>query len=86
MIEDRKGLAQVGNKGYIDIRIWFDEEQDWDDEVWYFPSSAAFLDSDIPDEFISNIAESAGQSDKYTVGVTNAVLNALGGGEYEVDL
>lgn len=67
---------------YIDIRVEFDtEEETFDGEesyTYYSPRSVRKMGSDIPEGNRIDIAESAFQSDVYTVGVANAVLSALG--------
>lgn len=67
---------------YIDVRVEFDtEEEDFGDgEVltMYSPRSVRMVGSDIPADDRSGVAESAFQSDVYTVGVSNAMLSALG--------
>ena len=67
---------------YINIQIEFEEEvEDWDDNpyIHYTPISAEFIGSDIPPEGLEQIAEASGQSDRYQVGVANAMMAALGG-------
>lgn len=67
---------------YIDVRIEFSEEvEDFgNDETYthYNPENVYVVSSDISDEDRRTIAESAGQSDQYTIGVANAVLSSLG--------
>ena len=65
---------------YINIRVEFEEENNH-----YEPSVVSFRGSDIPEEFLEGIADSAFQSDVYTFCVANAVLEALGGGSVIVD-
>ena len=62
---------------YIDVRVHFDSYEE-DDYTGYEPKSVEVIDSDISDEDRDGIAESAGQSDIYTVNVSNAFLYALG--------
>lgn len=62
---------------YIDIRVHFDS-YDEDDYTFYDPESLEVIDSDISDGDRDGIAEAAGQSDTYTVDVSNAFLLALG--------
>lgn len=67
---------------YIDVRIEFSEEvEDFGDGekyTHYNPEKVYVVSSDISDEERYGIGESAAQSDRYTVGVANAVLSALG--------
>lgn len=62
---------------YIDVRVHFDS-CDEDDYTYYEPKYVEVIDSDISDEDRDGIAEAAGQSDTYTVDVSNAFLYALG--------
>lgn len=62
---------------YIDVRVHFDSYEE-DDYTFYDPESIEVIDSDISVEDRSGIAEAAGQSDIYTVDVSNAFLYALG--------
>lgn len=62
---------------YIDVRVHFNPYEE-DDYTSYEPKSVEVIDSDISDEGRMGIAESAGQSDTYTVNVSNAFLYALG--------
>lgn len=63
---------------YIDVRIEL-EGDDFDEEVFYKPVSAKVVKTDIPLETLPAIAEAAGQSDRWQVGVSNAVLSCLDG-------
>lgn len=62
---------------YIDVRVHFDSYEE-EGYTSYDPKSVEVIDSDIPNEGRDGIAEAAGQSDIYTVNVSNAFLYALG--------
>jgi len=62
---------------YIDVRVHFYSYKE-DDYTFYDPESLEVIDSDISDEDRDGIAEDAGQSDAYTVDVSNAFLRTLG--------
>ena len=62
---------------YIDVRVHFDSYEE-DDYTGYEPKSLEVIDSDISDEDRDGIAEAAGQSDIYTVNVSNTFLYTLG--------
>ena len=67
---------------YIDVRIEFSEEiENFGDETYtdYRPVKVFTVGTDIPEGDLVGIAESAFQSDLYTVGVANAMLSALDG-------
>lgn len=65
---------------YIDLRIEFSEEHYPDEEYTdYRPVKVYCSGTDIPSEALESIAESAFQSDHYTVDVSNALLSALDG-------
>lgn len=71
---------------YIDIRVEFDEEiEDFGNErfVSHGPKSVRQLNTDLAEGQTKAIAEAAFQSDLYTIGVSNAMLAALGGVESE---
>lgn len=62
---------------YIDVRVHFDSYEE-DDYTGYEPESLEVIDSDISDGDRDGIAEAAGQSDIFTVNVSNAFLHVLG--------
>lgn len=67
---------------FIDVRVYFDTEVEvWeeDDETYVHrtPVSCQVVNTNIDDNGLEAIAEAAHQSDLYTVGVTNAFLDAL---------
>lgn len=70
---------------YIDLRVEFEEEVedfgDGDTLSYFTPVSVRSIGSDISESDRSAIGESAGQSDQYTVNVSNAMLSALGDDE-----
>lgn len=67
---------------YIDLRVEFEEEVedfgDGDALSYFTPMSVRTVSSDISESDRSAIGEFAGQSDRYTVDVANAMLSALG--------
>ena len=67
---------------YIDIRVSFDIKEEDDDYRFYLPTKAELINSDLDEGECESIAETAGQSDSYQVGVANAMLLAFGGGSY----
>ena len=73
---------------YIDLRLFFEiDREKWEDEeyIHYTPTHVKFVDSyNVTEAGLDSIAESSGQSDLYTVGVSNALMNSLGGGSSDV--
>lgn len=65
---------------FIDVRIEL-EGDEFEETVLYTPVSATVVRTDIPVESLSSVAEAAGQSEKWQVGVANAVLACLDGEE-----
>lgn len=68
---------------FIDVRIEFDEEieefGEGESYKHYSPVSAVVVKTDLEPGDLGSIAEAAGQSDIYTVGLSNAVLRCLDG-------
>lgn len=65
---------------YIDIRIHFDEVQEFPDEPAFLDiSEISHIESTIPEDKILGIQESLVQSDFGQIDLPNAIIDAIGG-------
>lgn len=64
-------------KDFVDLRIYFEREEE-DDYTFFIPVQVKRKRTSLTEEQLDAVAESAGQSDRYQVGVCNALLLALG--------
>ncbi|WP_067783753.1 hypothetical protein [Actinomyces vulturis] len=63
---------------YIDLRINFDTEYDEDEDYTdYSVSNVILQETDLKDEDLESIAETAAQSDTWQVGVKNALFEVI---------
>ena len=66
---------------YVLLKLSFDEEsEDLGEEssTSYIPTSVEAVESDLSEEALRHLGEAAFQSDRFTVGLANACLGALG--------